>query len=190
MTKQEFWLSFERHMPQLQKLISGETHDFDAYNDLSDGLRQFNEYLVPEITMDTDNQFVLVISCDGNRRGISALEQLTEGIDNYPTWKIVKYRQAGPMEFIPLNGHNVKRRDILLTWDKTAAGKYTLTFYLKWRLNAQVYQSGAILHLDHTIGEYNAMTKIEAVEFKSLKLFKSKVGLKTLDDLKTDFDNH
>jgi hypothetical protein len=59
---------------------------------------------------------------------------------------------------------------------------------LRWYLNNQTQQSGAILHLDHTIGEYNAMTKIQNVKFKSLWPFQSKDGLKTLDDLKVEMD--
>jgi hypothetical protein len=44
--------------------------------------------------------------------------------------------------------------------------------------------------LDHTIGEYDAMTKVEGVKFERLGLFQSKQGLKTLDDLKADINSH
>src|SRR6185437_7883770 len=108
----------------------------------------------------------------------------------YPNWKIIKYRQPGRMEFIPLKGQKVQWKNILLTWKRTTTGQYTLTFYLKWYLNNQTQQSGAILHLDHTIGEYDAMTKIKSVDFKGLKPFQSKNGLKTLDDLKSEMDNN
>ena len=69
MTNEEFWKSFERHMPALEELITGQTPDYAACNALSDDLQAFNRYLVPEITMDTDNRFVLLISCDGCRLG-------------------------------------------------------------------------------------------------------------------------
>jgi hypothetical protein len=188
MTKQEFWNVFDVLRPELEQLISGKSKDYTAYNTLSDMLQLFNEHLVPEITMDKEDRYILVISCDGFRQSVSALEQLTEGITEYANWKVVKYRQPGPMEFIPLNGQKVKRKNILLTWDKTSAGKYNLMFYLKWHLNTKIYQTRAILHLDHTIGEYDAMTKVEGVKFERLGLFQSKQGLKTLDDLKTNID--
>lgn len=188
MTKQEFWKSFEQQMPALAQLISGKTQDYAAYNAISDDLHAYNEYLVPEITMDTDNHFVLVISCDGYKQGSPAVEDLTKDIKTYPNWKIIKYRQPGPMKFIPLKGQKVHRKDILLTWGKMANGQYRLTFYLKWHQNNQTQQTGAILHMDHTIGEYDAMTRIHDVQFKSLGLFGSKKGLKTLDDLKAEMD--
>ena len=76
-------------------------------------LQLFNDHLVPEITMDKEDRCILVISCVGFRQSVSALEQLTEGIIEYANWKVVKYRQPGPMEFIPLNGQKVKRKNIL-----------------------------------------------------------------------------
>jgi hypothetical protein len=188
MTKQEFWNAFEILRPGLEQLLAGETKDYTDYNTLSDMLVFFNEHLVPEITGDKKDGYTLIISCDGFRQGISAVEELTEGVSEYGNWKIVKYRQPGAMEFIPLKGHKVKRKYILLTWNRTSAGNFDLTFYLKWPRNSQIYQTGAILHLDHTIGEYAAMTRIESVKFKNLGFFQSKNGLKTLDHLKAEMD--
>jgi len=148
----------------------------------------FNEHLVPEITGGKKNGYTLIINCDGFRQGIPAVEGLTEGVSEYGHWKIVKYRQPGAMEFIPINGHKVRRKYILLTWDKTSAGNFDLTFHLRWPQNSQSYRTGAILHLDHTIGEYAAMIRIEGVKFKNLGLFQAKKGLKTLDDLKAEID--
>lgn len=188
MTKQEFWKSFEQHIPALEQMISGKTRDHAAYGALSDDLHAYNEYLVPEITMDTENRFVLVISCDGFKQGSPAVEDLTSNIKDYPNWKIIKYRQPGPMAFIPLKGQKVHRKDILLTWEKMSNGQYKLIFHLKWYQNNQTQQTGAILHLDHTIGEYDAMTRIHDVQFKSLALFGTKDNLKTLDDVKAEMD--
>lgn len=188
MTKQGVWNSFEQLIPELEQLISGQKKDYAAYNALSDSLRQFNEYLIPEITKDKEGHYILIISCDGYERGIPAVEELTADIKDYPNWIIVRYRQPGPMEWIPFKGQNVRRKNIGVTWEKTSPDQYILTFYLKWYLNNPTQQSGAILHLDHTIGEYAAMTKIQSWEFKSLWPFQSKDGLKTLDELKAEMD--
>lgn len=188
MTKQEFWNAFEVLRPSLEELLSGSA-DYTAYNSLSDMLQFFDQHLVPEITGDKEGGYTLIISCDGFRQSVPALEQLTEGISEYAKWKVVKYRQPGPMGFIPVDGQKVERKNILLTWEKTTAGKYNLLFHLKWPLNNQTYRIGAILHLDHTIGEYDAMTRIQEVKFKSLGLFHTKNGLKTLDDLKVEMDS-
>jgi len=129
MTKQEFWQYFEEHMSALEQLISSNVHDYTIYNEISDKLRQYDEHLIPEITMDGQGRFVLVLSCDGDREGMPALEHLAEN-----------------------------------------------------------YEAGAVLHLDHTIGEYNSMTLVEEIEFKRIGCFEKISGLKILDDLRDEID--
>jgi hypothetical protein len=187
MTKQEFWNSFEANMPALEQLINGESNVYAGYNALSADLREFNELLIPEITKEKE-VYVLIISCDGIREGIPWVEELTEDIKEYPNWKIVKFRQPNAMEYIPINGIKVHRNAIWLNWEKTPDNKYNLTFFPKWHSGGGIYQKGAMLHLDHSIGEYNVMTRIEAIEFKRQGLFQSKDRLKTLDDLKIEID--
>jgi len=188
MTKQEFWQYFEEHMSALEQFISSNVHDYTIYNEISDKLRQYDEHLIPEITMDGQGRFVLVLSCDGDREGMPALEHLAENLKDYPNWKIVKYRQPGPMKFIPLYGRKIMRKDILLSWNRTRDGHYQLTFYLKWHYDRKLYEAGAVLHLDHTIGEYNSMTLVEEIEFKRIGCFEKISGLKILDDLRDEID--
>ena len=64
MTKQEFWNSFEQLRQPLEQLISGKSDDYAAYNTLSTHMKEFNKFLVPELTMDKDDRFQLIISCD------------------------------------------------------------------------------------------------------------------------------
>jgi hypothetical protein len=80
------------------------------------------------------------------------------------------------------------RKGILLSWIKTADNRYQLTFYRNSNYNKTTYETGALLHLDHTIGEYNSMTLIEEVEFKQLDHSEDIGGLKTLDNLKNEID--
>jgi hypothetical protein len=100
MTKQEFWSSFEQHLPALERLLSGETTDYTAYNALSADLHAFNEYLVPEITGSKDGGFALIISCDEFRQGSPAVEALTKDISVVQNWTITKYRQPGAISMI------------------------------------------------------------------------------------------
>ena len=191
MTKEEFWKWFDANKLSLENFIAGKIQDDDIYEDLSERLKQYSEYLIPELTINEDNKFVLVISCDGIKQGIPFAEAITENIREFENWVVLKYRQPGPMEFIPVNGLNLKRSSILLEWRKTASQKYFLTFYIKgFSPHNKNYEIGTLLHLDHTIGEYNAMTRVEGVEIKKLDLVYSEKGLYTLDDLKTELDNN
>ena len=65
-------------------------------------------------------------------------------------------------------------------------GHFSLSF--DWYSNIRVYTTGAMLHLDHAIGEYNVMTRIGNIDFQKLGLFQSMDSLKSLDDLKTEIN--
>ncbi len=190
MNKEEFWNWFDENKALLEDLISEKSQSYEIYESLSDKLKQYNEFLIPEITGTRENKFVLVISCDGMKQGIPFVDSLTENLRNFDNWEVVKFRQPGPMKSIPLQGLNLKRNSIFLEWEKKATGKYKITFYVKgYSLKNNNYEIGTLLHLDHTIGEYNAMTKVEGVEIKKLGLLHSKKGLKTLDEFRTEIES-
>ena len=44
--------------------------------------------------------------------------------------------------------------------------------------------------MDHTIGEYNSMTKVCGAKMNKLGFFQSKEGLQDLDDLKIELDTN
>ncbi|MEI9807993.1 MAG: hypothetical protein WDO16_09025 [Bacteroidota bacterium] len=191
MTKEDFWSWFNKNKASLEKFISEKNQSYDIYEALSEKLSQYSEYLIPELTINEDNKFVLVISCDGVKSGIPFVEALTDNIHNFSNWIILKYRQPGPMELIPVNDLTLNRNSIFVEWRKTPSEKYFLTFYVKgFSVHNNNYEIGTLLHMDHTIGEYNAMTRIEGVEIKKLSLFQSKKGLSSLDDLKMELDKN
>jgi hypothetical protein len=139
--------------------------------------------------MTEDNKFVLVISCDGIKQGIPFANELVKNMRPIENWTVITFRQPGSMECIPVNGLNLKRNNIFLQWKKSSSQKYFLTFYVKgFSTHDPNYEIGTLLHMDHTIGELNAMTRIEGVEIKKLRLFQSKNELKTLDELKIELD--
>ncbi len=190
MTKEDFWNWFDNHRSALEDLISEKTKDYEVYENLSEQLLKYNEFLIPEITRNELNEFVLVISCDGMKQGIPFVEKLTEDLKTFDNWVILKFRQQGPMEVIPVNGLILKRRNIFLQWQKMPSQKYYLTFYVKgFSFSNPAYEIGTLLHLDHTIGEYNAMTRIEGAEMKKLGWFQSKKELRTLDELLVELEN-
>ena len=189
MTKENFWEWFDNNKTSIENFISSEHTDYEIYDTLSDKLKQYSEFLIPELTMTEDNKFVLVISCDGIKQGIPFANNLVQDLKPIDNWKVFTFRQPGAMESIPVNGLNLRRKDILLQWQKTSSGKYDLTFYVKgFSGNDTNYEMGTLLHMDHTIGEFNAMTRIGGVEIKKLRFFQSKKGLKTPDELKKELD--
>lgn len=189
MTKEEFWYWFDQNKKALEQFMLSNSRDYEIYNAFSAKLNEYNEYLIPELTMTKEKRFVLIISCDGMKEGIPFAEALTDNPGQYENWDIVTYRQPAPMELIPIGGIILKRKNIFLQWEQHPSGNYSLNFYVKGYSYADTnYCSAVILHMDHTIGEYNAMTRIEGIEIKRLGLFQSKRGLKTLDDLREELE--
>jgi hypothetical protein len=190
MTKESFWEWFENNKNSIENFILSEHANYSIYDILSDKLKQYSEFLVPELTMTEDNNFVLVISCDGIK-GIPFANKLVKNMKPIENWTVTVFRQPGPMECIPVNGLNLYRSNIFLQWQKSSSQKYFLTFYVKgFSSHDPNYEIATLLHMDHTIGEFNAMTRIEGVEIKKLGLFQSKNELKTLDELKSELDGN
>ena len=191
MTKEIFWEWFDNNKSSIENFISSEHADYSIYETLSDKLKQYSEFLIPELTMTEDNKFVLVISCDGIKQGIPFANELVKNMKPIENWTVTVFRQPGPMECIPVNGLNLYRSNIFLQWQKSSSQKYFLTFYVKgFSPHDPNYEIATLLHMDHTIGEFNAMTRIEGLEIKKLGLFQSKKELKTLDELKSELDGN
>jgi hypothetical protein len=131
MKKEEFWNWFDENRGLLEDLVSEKTQSHVIYEFLSEKLKQYNRFLIPEITGSQKNKFVLNISCDGMKQGIPFVESLTENLKTFDNWEIKKFRQPGPMELIPLQGLNLKRNSIFLEWERTVSGKYNITFYVQ-----------------------------------------------------------
>ena len=96
------------------------------------------------------------------------MQTLTEGVQDFENWQIVKYSQPSPKKRIPIGDITLKPKNIYLTWNELKAGKYYINFFVKgYDEQNKHYEGAAILHMDHTIGEYNAMTRIEGDHKKS-----------------------
>lgn len=188
--KEHFWEWFDYNKKEFESFLDSEARDYNVYEQLSEKLAQYSELLIPELTGNEKRQYVLVISCDGIRDGIPYVEELVDHATPIDNWVVQKFRQPGDMKSIPVSGLNLKKRKIYLTWNKDLSGKYELTFYVRgYSKRDSRYRSAIILHLDHAIGELNAMTKVVKVQFRRLGLFQSGKPFKTLDDLYNEINS-
>jgi len=191
MTEEDFWTWFETNKTTIENLFDGKNEDHEIYKTPSENLNHYSEFLIPEITKKENNQLVLVISCDGVKKGIPFVESLTNNIRQFDNWRVQKYRNPDPVDLIPINGLSIKRNKIFITWNELPLKKYHVIFHTKvYSLKDIRYKAGTVLHLQNTIGELNSMTRIESVEFKNLPIFQSTKSLKTLDDLKIEIDKN
>ncbi len=191
MTKEEFWTWFDSEKEKLERLFDGKGEDYDGiFNSLSVNLKQYSEFLIPDLKKVDENQFILVIGCDGVKKGAQYVESLVDINRRFGNWSVQKYSDPDPEEVVLVNGSTIKRSRILLTWDKLPSKNYHVVFFKKGFSIDLRYKAGVVRHLQQTVGEFNSLTRIETIEFRKFPLFKSSEKLYDLDDLKAEIDNN
>ncbi|MCE3229696.1 MAG: hypothetical protein K0S32_4247 [Bacteroidetes bacterium] len=183
MTETQVWNHFSKISDKLIAILESKTRDYSAYDELSETFTSYSEYLFPEFTGDENGKYILIITCDGNRKGIPFAEKLVEAAPVFDKWSIQKYRQPGGISQLNFNGLEYPENDIRIKYDKVD-GLYDIDIFIKdYDKDDNRYESLAFLYLDHFIGEYNVMTKINTVGFGKLKSSAEKISLRQLHDL-------
>jgi hypothetical protein len=182
MTEQEFWNWFLTKKAQLEGFIVSTTRDdYSVYHELTDKLKSYQKLLVPEVTKNNDN-YVLVLSCDGRREGIPHVQRLFDTAPLIDNWVIQKFRGPGHgMDKVNYRGLLAGPDDIKIKHDLDGH-HYDIELFIKgYKENDERFKGLAFLCLDHFVGEYNVMTKIGHIQFKKLALFggtKDKLSLR------------
>ena len=151
-----------------------------------------DELIIAELTVDENDQFVLILSCDGRVVGIPAVEKLYQALPVIDNWVVIKYRQASGFSNFPIDGISFGEKDLLIQYDYLPdAGKFDILYFVKgFKEKDERYTMAAFIYLDHCIGEYNSMTKISNVEFKKLGFFTSRKNLVTLSEFYKILQEH
>jgi hypothetical protein len=170
MTDKEFWDWFKSKKTEIEEFIIAETDDYSIYDELTDKLNSYSSYVIPELTKDSDDNNVLILSCDGISDGIPFVERLYESAPTIDKWKIQKFRVPGQVRELNYDGLKFKADDIKAKY--TFDGQYyDIELFIKgYDDTDKRYKGLAFLYLDHLVGEYNVMTKIGHIEFKKLGL--------------------
>jgi len=184
MTDKEFWNWFLNNKAAIESFITSETDNYSVYEDLTSKLKSYNEFVIPELTMDTDDNYILILSCDGRRGGINYVEQLYQSSPTIDKWKFQKFRAPGHVIDLNYQGIAFKSTDIRVKYDFDGS-YYNTELYIKgYKDTDERYKGLAFLYLDHLVGEYNVMTKIGNIEFKKLGLFTRTTDKVTLQELR------
>ncbi len=184
MTDKEFWDWFRNKKTEIEEFILSETDDYSIYEELTDKLKSYNYLVVPELTKDTDDNNVLILSCDGRSEGIPFVERLYESAPTLDSWKIQKFRVPGQVRELNYEGLKFKSEDIKVKY--TFDGQYynIELFINEYDDTDERYKGLAFLYLDHLVGEYTVMTQIGQIEFKTLEPSINSENKLTLQELK------
>ena len=165
--KEIFWKWFLKNQTKLENFISSENRNYAIYNELTKQLKKFNDLLFPEITIDKENNFILIITPDGIRDGVNPTIEIVKSAPIIRGWKIKKFRQAS--DKISLNFKGLQ-----FTYDDIKIWRYFILEQDKVDISVLIknydekdnrYISLAFLYLDHILGEYNVLTRVGEINF-------------------------
>jgi len=168
MNDKEFWNWFLTKKAKIEEFIVSPGDDYSTYTELVEKLRSYSELVMAELTQDTENNNILVLTCDGRREGIEPIEKLYDSAPTIDSWKIQKFRAPGHVKELNFDGLTLKATDIKVDYESD--GRYfDVKLYIRgYNDSDNRYKSLAFLYLDHFVGEYNVMTKIGRITFKKL----------------------
>jgi hypothetical protein len=183
MKESTFWNWFLANKKGIEDFISSDTRDNTPYEILTQKMKEYHSDIIPELTIDESNRFVLIISCDGIRDGIEAVENLASAAPPLEKWIIQKYRQPGSIIDLNFKGLSFKASGIKAKYFLND-GEIDIELYIKgYKESDSRYKTLAFLYLDHLIGEYLVMTKIGSIEFKKKGIFTRNSSLISLSEL-------
>lgn len=157
--------------------MDSDFSDYTIYNQLTKKLQSYNSILLPELTKTKNDEYVLIITPDGNEKGIEPIRKLYENHPKLKNWIIKKYRQ--PCDEITLNfkGITYLSSDIEIIPEFESEDKVDLRLFVRnLKKDENKYKSLAYLYLDHILGEFNSITKVRYVDFYHLDEDKSVKG--------------
>ena len=165
--KEIFWKWFLRNQTDLEDFISSENRNYTVYNELTKQLKKFNDLLFPEITIDKENNFILIITPDGIRDGVNPTIEIVKAAPIIKGWKIKKFRQASDKISLNFKGLQFNYDDIKIwRYFILEQDKVNLSVLIKnYDEKDNRYISLAFLYLDHILGEYNVLTRVGEINF-------------------------
>ncbi|MEX2232557.1 MAG: hypothetical protein WD824_10380 [Cyclobacteriaceae bacterium] len=184
MNEKQFWDWFLENRFGLEQFILSNTDDYSRYHELTDKLKGYNEHVIAELTMDSSDNHVLILSCDGRRDGIRPVETLFKQAPHIDKWIVQKFRSPGHVAELNYQGLNFKSKDVSVRYS-VRENYYDIQLFIRGYKNSDIrYKGLAFLYLDHLLGEYNVMTRIGTIDFKRPSLLTNTSDMVTLLELR------
>lgn len=168
--EEKFWNWFVENKTKIEKFMDSESSDYSIYNKLTTEIQKYNTALVPELTKNEDDKYVLIITPDGIKEGVEPTKELAAKNPVIDNWVIEKFRQ--PTDDITLNFKGLEYPatdiEVLPKIDYERDVVDVDVFIRNMNKDEGLYQSLAFLYLDHILGEFNSITKVGYIDFHHL----------------------
>jgi hypothetical protein len=158
---QVFWKWFVDHADALSK-----AQLVDVMNQVQEALDKGHHGVFAEVGQDGDSR-LLVLTADGDRAVFPDVQHLISGRPELKGWKIVAFRQRDTERDMPtleMGGVKLERSAVRFVAQRSE-DKLDVQLFIPGYVDGQKkLGSLAFLALDHTVGEYDAETKIGALD--------------------------
>lgn len=179
----DFWQWFQRNEAMLFDFEKDQEHTFDK---LAAQLHKVHSDLTFEFGPKENGKREFVISADGFRKAIPAVERLAAAAPGLSKWTVIKFRPRRAPFDIGYGNVTVKANTVAALL-KPNGGKVDVTVLIPGYTaeTRTVYVGIAFLMLDQALGEYDVMTRVGVVQVEAPKAGQSAV---TLAQLPVAFD--
>jgi hypothetical protein len=183
----EFWSWFHGKASAYKAFIESEDRDMRLYKKLIAEMNKLDDRISPELTIDNDGTAVLVLSCDGLKEAADRLIAIADEAPEIAGWRVQKFRPPGDEgTTIELPGLTMSAQEVnvLYSLNRDAALVNVALLVPGYQDDDPQYKHMAFLLLDHSIGEFNTMMHVGAIEFNSPERAPANAHLLTLKELR------
>lgn len=178
----DFWIWLANYKTTLEEFLHSDFSDHTPYQLLCKEMEAYSPYLIPELTLTEDGDYLLIISCDGQKVGIPDAIALYEAFPVIKGWQAQLYRQGQGFFRARIEGIQFTEEELLLNCKAVPeSDQYDVILHVQGlHPEDRRYERAALIYLDHSVGEYEVMTKIRNLSLTVLEPWHVSKGLMTL----------
>ncbi|AIY13875.1 hypothetical protein [Cellulophaga baltica] len=183
--EEKFWNYFVENKKEFEGFIDSDLSDYRPFNKITQKTQIYSDHLFPEFTKYANGKYVLVITPDGNPKGIVPTEKLYNSKPEFENWIIEKFRQPKD-NFSEFEYEGLKFQssdiEILSEYDNKSEKMNIQVFIRNMKSDEHKYKTIAWICLDNILGEFNSIKKLGFVDFYHLEEGKTvENGISILD---------
>jgi hypothetical protein len=182
---QNFWTWFLKHSDEFLHL--DEENVEYLFTKLNKQLAKVNRDLTYEFSAELiDGKREFIISADGIYTTFPDVINLVEAAPQMIHFEIIAFRQRGKEFTIQYNGIELDPSDVFFSY-KAQSDHIDIVLYIKgYNPDNQNWDGAAFILLDTIIGEYDVVTKIGEIDFRT---FQDNLIMKPIMELPDIVDN-
>ena len=182
----KFWDWFVENEERIFGVRDGQE---PVFKELVTAIREVNPEMTFEFGPVEGGKRSFILSADGLKEVVPAVEKLFSTAPELSNWAFVKYRQRRPLIDVQLGDINLRPSDVLVTIEEDGP-KAGLSVYIKgYRGKMEQQKIGAaFLMLDNALGEYDMINRVGFIEFYPAEA-PSDLVKHNIETLPTVFDN-